>query len=146
MRATTQRQRQRQRIAELSFRMTMTEARAQLAQDRERQRKAAAAARLAALQPRLAAAGYGPHGGAERLRAEARAVRAASRSAGGTSCTGAACRICAEGRRMDAARGRSAAAYAPGAVITTGYADIARYAPAPSCSGCGYVYCKCGAA
>jgi hypothetical protein len=122
---TTSRQRAA-RISELSFNMTMTKARAQLAQDRERERAATAAARYAALQPRLAAAGYGPHGAAPRLRAEARAVRAASRSAGGTSCTGPDCRICAEGRRIDAARGRSAAAYAPGAVITTGYREIAR--------------------
>jgi len=123
---TTARQRAA-RISELSFRMTMTAARAQLAQDRERERAATAAARYAALQPRLAAAGYGPHGGAERLRAEARAVRAASRAASRSAgCTGPDCPICAEGRRMDAARGRSAAAYAPGAVITTGYREIAR--------------------
>jgi hypothetical protein len=92
------------RISELSFRMTMTAARAQLAQDRERRRAAAAEARLAALKPRLAAAGYGPHGDAEWLRAQARAVRAASRSASSTAHTGANCEICAAGRRMDAAR------------------------------------------
>ena len=113
------------RIAELSFRMTMTAARAQLAQDRARQREAAAAARFAALQPLLAAAGYGPHGAAPRLRAEARAVRAASRSATGTEHTGASCRICAEGRREDAIR-RGGGPYPPGAVITTGYREIAR--------------------
>jgi hypothetical protein len=95
--------------------MTMTEARAQLAQDRARRRESATAARFAALQPLLAAAGYGPHGGAERLRAEARAVRAASRSADGTEHTGPDCRICARSRRMEAAP------YPPGAVITTGY-------------------------
>jgi hypothetical protein len=104
---TTARQRAA-RISELSFSMTMTRARAELAQDRARQRAAAAEARFAALQPLLAAAGYGPHGGAETLRAEARAVRsrAVSRSAGGTEHTGRDCRVCAEGRRMDAARGR----------------------------------------
>lgn len=117
----------------------MTKARAQLAQDRARQREAAAAARFAALQPLLAAAGYGPHGAAPRLRAEARAVRAASRSAGGTGCTGAGCRICA---RSGASAGGTAP-YAPRAV-TTGYGEITRYAPTPRCSGCGYVYCRCG--
>lgn len=125
-------------MAELSFRMTMTAARAQLAQDRERQRAAAAAARRAALEPLLAAAGYGPHGAAPRLRAEARAVRAASRSAADTGCAGPNCRICARSR---ASEGRTAP-YAPGAV-TTGHGEITRYAPTPRCTGCGYVYCRC---
>ena len=100
---TTSRQRAA-RISELSFNMAMTQARAQLAQDRARERESAAAARYAALQPLLEAAGYGVHGAAPRLRAEARAVRAASRSAAGTEHTGPDCRICAAGRRADAAR------------------------------------------
>ena len=104
---TTARQRAA-RISELSFSVTMTRARAELAQDRERQRAAAAAARFAALEPRLIAAGYGPHGAAPRLRAEARAVRSrsVSRSAAAAECSGPGCAVCAEGRRMDAARGR----------------------------------------
>ena len=37
------------------------------------------------------------------------------------------CWVCVEGRRLDAARARAdVAAYAPGSVITTGYAEIAR--------------------
>ncbi len=115
---TTSRQRAA-RAGELSFSMAMTRARYANAVEKDRARSARARARLDALRPLLAAAGYGPHGGAERLRAEARAVRAASRSAGGTEHTGPGCRICAEGRRMDAVRGR-------GEGIATGYREIAR--------------------
>lgn len=48
-------------------------------------------------------------------------------AAGGTEDTGPDCQICAEGRRMDAARSRDGLApYAPGAVITSHWQEIAR--------------------
>jgi hypothetical protein len=50
----------------------------------------------------------------------------ASRAAAGTECTGPDCWVCAEGRRMEAAR-HDSDPYPPGAVITTDYyREIAR--------------------
>jgi hypothetical protein len=51
-----------------------------------------------------------------------------SRGAAGTEHTGPDCWVCAEGRRMDAARARDddRAPYPPDAVITTGYRELAR--------------------
>ena len=96
-------------IGELSLALALNRARYENAQEKARQRRAAAARRFDALQPLLAKAGYGPHGAAPRLRAEARA-RAARRSATrSTAHTGRDCRVCAEARRMEAARGRGAA-------------------------------------
>jgi len=59
-------------------------------------------------------------------RSEPRPFASVSRGAGdGTEHTGSDCRICAEGRRMDAAD-RGEDPYPPGAVITTGYRELAR--------------------
>lgn len=67
-----------------------------------------------------------------------------SRAAGrDTKCTGPDCWVCAEGRRMDAAR-----ASEDGALWNAGQ-EIRRgngYAETPACSDCGYVYCQCGVA
>jgi hypothetical protein len=114
--------RQRQQISELSFSMAMTRARVQNAEDAAKRRRLATAAKLAALEPLLARAGYGPHGDADWIRAQARAVRAASSArrsggTGGTEHTGPGCRIC---------RSYGAGSYPPGAVITTGYREIRR--------------------
>jgi hypothetical protein len=57
------------------------------------------------LQPLLVKAGYGPHGAASWILAEARALRARQEATRGTDHT-RDCRVCAEGRRMDAARAR----------------------------------------
>jgi hypothetical protein len=67
---------QRQQIRELSFNLAMSEARLQNAREKARVQRARAAERDARLQPLLAAAGYGPHGAADWIRAEAKAVRA----------------------------------------------------------------------
>lgn len=79
MRATS-RQRSAQ-VSALSYSMALSRARYANAVEAEKARAARASAEYARLQPLLAAAGYGPHGGAARLRAEARAVRARSGAA-----------------------------------------------------------------
>lgn len=138
---TTTRARERQeQISALSFRLTMSQARAQSARDAEWRRAEAARRRLAELEPLLAKAGYGPHGAATWLRAEARAIAARSaRRSGDAECSGPGCRVCAEGRQRDAGpRGSQARS----ALRDT--REITRYVPTPRCSGCGYVYCKCG--
>jgi hypothetical protein len=66
---------------------------------------------------------------AEARRPEPRPFASVSRGAGrSTEHTGPDCWVCEESRRRDAARYREddVAAHAPGSVITTGYADIAR--------------------
>jgi len=66
---------------------------------------------------------------AEARRPESPPFASVSRGAGGsTEHTGPDCWVCAEGRQIAAARGSGdgVAAYAPGSVITTGYAEIAR--------------------
>jgi hypothetical protein len=95
-------------VGELSLALALNRARYANAQERTRERAARAARRYDALQPLLAKAGYGPHGAAPRLRAEARAIDARRDAGRGTEHTGPGCRVCAEGRRMDVARGRVA--------------------------------------
>jgi hypothetical protein len=108
-------------VGELSLALALNRARYENALEKARERAARAASRYDALQPLLAKAGYGPHGAAPRLRAEARAIDGRRSAGRGTEHT-ANCQVCAAARRMDAARGRGdVAAYAPGEVITTGY-------------------------
>jgi hypothetical protein len=108
-------------VGELSLALALNRARYENAQEKARQRRASAARRYDALQPLLAKAGYGRHGAAPRLRAEARAIDARRSAARGAEHT-ANCQVCATARRMDAACARGdVAAYAPGSVITTGY-------------------------
>jgi hypothetical protein len=91
-------------VGELSLALALNRARYANAQERTRERAARAARRYDALQPLLAKAGYGPHGAAPRLRAEARAIDARRDAGRGTEHTGPGCQVCATGRRMDAAR------------------------------------------
>jgi hypothetical protein len=98
-----------EQVSEMSWRLALNQARYQNAQERARERAARAEARLARLQPLLVKAGYGPHGAAGWILAEARGVRARREAGRGTAHTGRDCQVCAEGRRMDAARGRVAA-------------------------------------
>jgi hypothetical protein len=71
-------------VGELSLALALNRARYENAQDAARERAARAARRYDALQPLLAKAGYGPHGVAPRLRAEARAIDARRSAARGT--------------------------------------------------------------
>jgi len=92
-------------VGELSLALALNRARYANAQERTRERAARAARRYDALQPLLAKAGYGLHGAAPRLRAEARAIDARRDAGRGTEHTGPGCHVCATGRRMEAARG-----------------------------------------
>jgi hypothetical protein len=116
------RRRRAEQIAELSFRAAMNQARYRNAQEGARERAARARARYAGLRPLLARAGYGAHGQAARIRAEAQAIEARRAVSRSTGYTGDDCQVCAEGRRMDASRARSAPPYSEfsGPSITRG--------------------------
>jgi hypothetical protein len=106
-RAPRERRERAAQVGELSLALALNRARYANAQERTRERAARAARRYDALQPLLAKAGYGPHGAAPRLRAEARAIDARRDAGRGTEHT-ANCQVCATARRMDVARGRVA--------------------------------------
>jgi hypothetical protein len=102
-RAPYSRRTRAEQVSQVAFYTVLNQARYENAQERARERAARASARYAALQPQLAKAGYGPHGAAARIRAEARAIAARQDATRSTDHT-ANCQVCAEGRRMDAAR------------------------------------------
>lgn len=105
------RQRKRaEQIAGMGLRLALNQTRYKNAQEAARQRAARASAKRAALEPLLVEAGYGPHGAADWILAEARALRARQGAARSDGCTGRDCQVCAEGRRMDAARASRPAA------------------------------------
>lgn len=108
MRATVSPRRRAEQNAELSFRTTLSQARYANALEAQRAREARQRARWDALQPLLAKAGYGPHGVAPRLRAEARDIGRAA-AARGTECSGPDCQVCADGRRRETASGSAQA-------------------------------------